>query len=428
VVWKVQKKAAIIGLDGVPIELLQDLIARGVMPNLKEMLGEGGLHRMCSSQPPNSAISWMSMVTGVNPGQHGVYGFTGFVPGTYNVCYHHMSRLKAQPFWEKNPGRRHMILNLPASYSAQPINGVHVSGFVSPCFEKAVHPAGLQETLRSMGYMIDVEAPETRGDYGRFIGELDAALRHRLEAAEMLLRSPWDVFFLVFTGTDRIGHYLWDAYLDKGDVYHQSFHDYFNKVDEALGRLNQLIGQDTPLMMLSDHGMGPSGTSLNLNHLLKESGYLVTAEPSDSYASVRPESRAFAAETNKIYLNASNRFPEGSVSEADRERLTAEIAEFLEEITYRGRRAIRSVYTREALYRGPYSQEGPDLVVIPSRGFSLRTGLGDSRLFQKDMISGAHTDDNAFLYLRGCNEADVPDAVDIKDSLRLFNSVGGLSL
>ncbi len=423
-----QKKAAIIGLDGVPIELLKDLTARGVMPNLKEMLEEGGLHRMRSSQPPNSAVSWMSMVTGVNPGQHGVYGFTDFVPGTYNVCYHHMSRLRAPPFWMRNPARRHLILNLPASYPAQPINGVHISGFVSPCFEKAVHPAGLQETLRKLGYMIDVEAPKTRDDYGCFICELDAALRHRLEAAEMLLRSPWDVFFLVLTGTDRIGHYLWDAYLDKGDIHHQNFQDYFSKVDDALGRLNQLIGQDTPLMMLSDHGMGPSGTSLNLNYLLKESGYLVTAEPSDSYASVRPESRAFAAETNKIYLNTSNRFPGGSVSEEDRERLTAEITEFLEAITYRGRRVIRSVYTREALYRGPHAREGPDLVVIPSRGFSLRTGLGDGRLFQKDVISGAHTDDNAFLYIRGCNEADVPDAIDITDSLSLFNSVGGLSL
>jgi len=54
-------KAAIIGLDGVPIHLLEDLAQRDVMPHMKELIKQGNLMKMRSSLPANSAASWSSM-------------------------------------------------------------------------------------------------------------------------------------------------------------------------------------------------------------------------------------------------------------------------------------------------------------------------------------------------------------------------------
>jgi predicted AlkP superfamily phosphohydrolase/phosphomutase len=48
--------------------------------------------------PPNSAVSWSSIFTVRNPGEHGIYGFTDFLPNSYTVSYHHSMRLKSQPF------------------------------------------------------------------------------------------------------------------------------------------------------------------------------------------------------------------------------------------------------------------------------------------------------------------------------------------
>jgi len=121
-------ESAIIGLDGVPVKLLQTLADNDTMPHMKQLIQEGTLTAMRSSLPPNSAASWNSMITGTNPGTHGVYGFTDFIPGTYTQSFHNSHKLKTQPFWRKTTAKT-LIINLPAAYPAQPMNGAMITGF-----------------------------------------------------------------------------------------------------------------------------------------------------------------------------------------------------------------------------------------------------------------------------------------------------------
>ena len=49
-------------------------------------LAEGGVFTpMESSIPEVSSVAWSSVITGTNPGEHGVYGFTDIAPGTYRT-------------------------------------------------------------------------------------------------------------------------------------------------------------------------------------------------------------------------------------------------------------------------------------------------------------------------------------------------------
>ncbi len=416
-------KAAIIGLDGVPYDLLRTLANNDTMPHTGELIKQGNLKQVKSSLPPNSAVSWSGIMTARNPGEHAIYGFTDFIPGSYTVSYHHSVKLKAQPFWQRNNDKRTIIINLPATYPPQALNGVHVSGFVSPQLEKAVYPSELADELVDSKYMVDVNAPISEKDIDRFLADLSTALERRTEFASKQLEKKWDICFYVVTGTDRIGHYLWDAYQEKKNEYYEQFHRYFNQIDESIHRLTQQMPEDTAIMMLSDHGMNTAGTAYNLNTLLKEEGYLrIDDKPELNYNAVRKGTTAFLAETNKIYLNTVNRFPRGDVKQSERIGIIDQLAGLLKSIRFGGRPVVKAVYSREELYEGPYLSEAPDLVVLPEHDFSFKTNLFTDELVSVDRLQGKHTEDDAFLYLN--NDSDeFREASSVEDALLVLKSI-----
>jgi predicted AlkP superfamily phosphohydrolase/phosphomutase len=416
-------KAAIIGLDGVPHDLLLALANNDTMSHTKELLKQGNIKQVKSSLPPNSAVSWSSIMTARNPGEHAIYGFTEFIPGTYTVSYHHSIKLKAQPFWQRNNDKRTLVINLPATYPPQALNGLHVSGFVSPQLEKAVYPGSLSGELVESGYMVDVNAPTREKEIERFLGDLSTALDRRTEFGVKQMQGKWDICFFVVTGTDRIGHYLWNAYWNKKNQYHEQFQDYFRQIDDSIYRLTQQMPEDTVIMMLSDHGMNAAGTAYNLNTLLKEEGYLrIDDDPDLNYNAVKKGTKAFLAETNKIYLNTEKRFPLGSVNQSDRIDLLDEIIYLLKSVRHGGRQVVKAVYSREELYEGPYLGDAPDLIVLPERDFSFKTYLFSNELVSVDGLQGKHTEDNAFLYLN--NESDeFSEARSVEDALLILRSI-----
>ena len=400
-------KAAIIGLDGVPYDLLMDLAKRDIMPYTGELLKQGKITKARTSLPPNSAVSWSSIFTARNPGEHGIFGFTDFIENTYTVGYHHSMKLKAQPFWQKNHDKRTLIINLPATYPPQALNGVHISGFVSPQLERAIYPKEKSSLLKETGYMVDVTAPYEESETIRFLNELSTALERRVTVGKKLLQEKWDIAFFVITGTDRIGHHLWDAYQNKDNKYHEAFIDYFKQVDNAIQEITGQLPEDTALMMLSDHGMTESGTAYNLNTLLREEGCLMTeGKQRLNYNTIKKPTKAFAAETNKIYLNLEGKFPRGSVKQSERIELEDEVKDLLTSVRIGGRRVVKSVYSREEIFDGPHSSSGPELVVLPEDGFSFKTGLFSEQLTSVDRLQGKHTEDDAFLYLKDADNLD----------------------
>ena len=416
-------KSAIIGIDGVPIKLLQTLADNDTMPHMKQLIKEGTLTQMQSSLPPNSAASWNSMITGTNPGTHGVYGFTDFIPGTYTQSFHNSHKLKAQPFWRKTTGKT-LVINLPAAYPAQPMNGTMITGFVSPSLEKSVYPNTQLSWLKENDYQVDVDASLFKESVSLFLDQLNKALDKRVETLDYLLEQQrYDHLFFVFTGTDRIEHYLWHAYTDKNHTHHQDFLDFYAKIDTVIEHITEKLPEDAPLMMLSDHGMGPIDKAVNINTLLRQEGYLANdTNLRKNYNNIKPETRAFGAEQTKIYLNHKSRFPKGSVKPEHVESLQTELEDMLLGVTLDGEKVVKTVYRKQDVFSGPETGSAPDLVVIPNRGFTFKTGLFKDNLFEDDFLSGTHTEEDAFLYIRGEADTEYPS---ISDALKIFKEFGG---
>ena len=82
---KERARAVVLGLDGVPHSLLENLKKRGRIPYMASIFKNGYFGRMSVCIPEISSVSWSSFMTGAQSGVHGIYGFMDLEPGTYTL-------------------------------------------------------------------------------------------------------------------------------------------------------------------------------------------------------------------------------------------------------------------------------------------------------------------------------------------------------
>lgn len=69
-----RKSVAVLGLDAMPPSFMRRLVELGIMPNTGKILNKGFFSELLAV-PPVTPPSWASIMTGVNPGKHGIMGF-----------------------------------------------------------------------------------------------------------------------------------------------------------------------------------------------------------------------------------------------------------------------------------------------------------------------------------------------------------------
>lgn len=413
-------RKVVVGLDGVPHSMLGKFSQEGVMPNFARISDESFFQKMDSSIPAVSSTSWGTIVTGSNPGEHGVYGFTDIIEGTYTLSFTNFHSFKEPAFWQEN-GDSHVILNVPSTYPAQELNGCHVSGFVSPNMEKAVYPNSLLSKLKEMNYKIDVDSEKGHKSERLLFQELDRTLEARIKAYRYLWNEyDWDTFMLVITGTDRLEHFLWDAYEDPAHDYHGKFLDFFRRIDGVIGEIEGKLDEEDSLIMLSDHGMESVKFNVNLNAYLQEGGYLELGdgENKQKYNRIEEGTRAFALEHGRVYLNRKKRYPKGSVEGDEEESLLPELEDYFLNLEKDGEMVVKEVLSREEIYRGDHVDKAPDLVLIPNSGYNLRGKLSDE-IFEESPFTGMHNRD-AFLTVNNPG-VEVPESPGVEDIVPIMN-------
>ena len=161
---KEKKKVVVLGIDGVPCSLLESFIKKGLMPNMASLARKGTLAPMTASIPEVSSTSWSTFMTGVNPGKHGIYGFTEIQNGSYKWRFPNFNDIKSDTLWDiagKN-GKKSIVLNVPSTYPAKKLHGILTAGFVALDLEKATYPQSAYEYLKGIGYKMDVDTGKAR--------------------------------------------------------------------------------------------------------------------------------------------------------------------------------------------------------------------------------------------------------------------------
>jgi predicted AlkP superfamily phosphohydrolase/phosphomutase len=188
----------------------------------------------------------------------------------------------------------------------------------------------------------------------------------------------------VFDTTDRIQHMFW-RYLDEDhpaarDVPHSQhppvIQDLYERMDRLIGRVMEKLDQDTLLMVISDHGFKSFARCMNLNAWLHQNGYLALkdakTESGDWFEDVDwSRTRAYTMGLNGLYLNLKGREKQGTVEPAEAEALKDELQTKLNGLVdpASGAVGITGVFIADNVYRGPYTENSPDLIVGYGAGY-----------------------------------------------------------
>jgi predicted AlkP superfamily phosphohydrolase/phosphomutase len=193
------------------------------------------------------------------------------------------------------------------------------------------------------------------------------------------------LFFFYFSSLDLNAHMMWrltdpghpayDAAL--AAQYGNSLEEFYEQIDQVLGEVMPKVGNDTTLLVVSDHGFAPYRHSFNLNTWLLNSGYITrkegaTGDANDPFSDVDwSRTRAYGVGLNGLYLNIRGREREGIVDPAQRDALLREIRQKLLEV--RDPKDKSQVITRVDLaseaYQGAYAEAGPDALIGYNRGY-----------------------------------------------------------
>ena len=341
-------RLALIGLDCADPDLLRDLLPQ--LPTLSALVEEGSFGHLRSVDPPITIPAWMSMMTGVDPGKFGVYGFRNRADYSYTgLKITTSAAFRAETVWDVlgRHGLRSILLGIPGTYPPKPVRGILVSGFLAPGTDSAyTYPAALRDEIsRVVGeYILDVRGFRT-DDKPWLIEELRRMTERRFALARhLVMHHDWDFFGMVEIGTDRIHHGLWSHYdkahrkYDPTSPFHDAIPAYYRLIDSEIARLLDAMPADTRVLIVSDHGAQRMEGGIGINEWLIQEGYLTLRDYPDKptrmgeliEAGLVDWSRTVAwgegGYYGRVFLNVAGREPEGIVPPGGYDRVRAELA------------------------------------------------------------------------------------------------------
>jgi len=420
-------RVLIIGLDALTPRLVEKWVADGRLPNIARLLDEGAWGPLNSVPNRNSAPAWSTMVTGLNPGKHGIYWFTEDDPTTYDYRFVNGSFRRGKAFWKvlSENGRRVGIVNVPLTFPAEEVNGVMIAGLDSPGVDHArfTFPTELRDELRRAAdgeYVVHPALPRyiVAGEIDSGLDRLHRSIDARAAAAHHLMSTrEWDAFMVVFTESDVVQHFFWrqmeEPGPNDGDRQRRAIQDTYEHLDRVVGSLVDAVGDDTLVMLVSDHGARyDDGLARALPNWLEQLGLLsyrsearrglrsrLVSTASKAY---RAADRRLPAELKhrlahrlpwvhrrmqvmmsfakldwdntqaytdgqrpEIWINLRGRQPRGIVAPESYDTVRQHIIDQLTGAvcTKTGRPLVRRVMRREEVYSGPFVERSPDLVV-----------------------------------------------------------------
>ena len=309
-----------IGLDAAEPTLVQDLIARGELPELKALVGQGSWRKVQSPATIGSGAVWPTFITGTEPAEHGIYGEWCWHPETMSLSRYHGRNLN--PFWKKlvSTGTSVGLLDLPFAPFLNLEKGFEISEWGSHDSlegETVFSPTSVGNILDQIGqhpYTVDhleIDESVDLEELQRLNNGSVAGVKIRGELAQRLLSEfKPGLAIVVFPEIHHASHYNWHTIAPENSIYDKTSSrgfpnveptliDVYREVDRQIGRLARTVEDDTTIFVFSLHGMRPTlGVVGFLESLMRERDFARLTHWSTQSWKERSRSMLAAAKRN----------------------------------------------------------------------------------------------------------------------------------
>ena len=288
-----KRRVLLVGWDAADWKVIQPLVDAGQMPNLARLLERGVMGNLASLQPMLSPMLWTSIASGKRPYKHGVHGFsevdgeTGQIrpisarsrttKALWNILHQKGKKCHVVGWWPSHPVeplRGGMVSDLYKSATAElgkpwPLahGTVHPPEIAAALAELRVHPAELEGDMLRGFVPRAPEVDQEKDTRLQTLAKLIAEVASMHAAATHLMHSQpdWDFCAVYHDAIDHFCHGFMKYHPPRLEWVPQQDFDVYSQVvrgayvfhDTMLGVMLALAGDDTTVVLVSDHGFHP---------------------------------------------------------------------------------------------------------------------------------------------------------------------------
>lgn len=286
---RIANKILLIGWDAADWQHINPLLDRGMLPGLESLINRGVMGNLATLHPVLSPMLWNSIATGKTADKHGVLGFTQPHPLGKGLQPFSSKNRKAKAIWNicHQNGLKSNVVSWWASHPAEPINGNIVSNLYNGLKRQkdgsiqvtpgTFHPNDRAEELARLKVHPDEITAEDILPFIPKAKQIDQQSDSRLSAACKLLadcasiqsvsthlieNESWDLTAIYFDSIDHFCHAFMYYHPPRMKNIKEEDFEIFKDVingayrfhDMILQRLVHLAGDDTTIILCSDHG------------------------------------------------------------------------------------------------------------------------------------------------------------------------------
>jgi predicted AlkP superfamily phosphohydrolase/phosphomutase len=454
-------KVLILGIDALDSILVEKFKTH--LPNISKFRQDGHQLKVHSTFPPDSDTAWATIMTGLNPAQHGIVRFIDPLEKSYQILNQAIdnSVLHGKTFWELlgHAGFKTYALFPHLCYPIWEMPGVIVARG-SNVVDVQASPKYVLDDYPEPGIMMGVRGFPDRttsamSEYNKKLNSL--ASTDADFALKLLKKNDWGLFFIYWSTIDAIGHFFWN-YCDREDPNYRQGNNFENVIldtymlyDDIVGRFLQAVSDDTIVFILSDHGHGARPYKLvNINEILRMGGYLKIFEknqkpylallehgkrsavkfisryglgrvagqvmrnfPGIVQSFTRPSivdwkhTLAYASDMSgiKSYSYGGILLNKEALVRQGYERVRDEIISLIlkECVLPDGTSLVKSIFRREELYTGPHIDKYPDILLELVYGYGLGWDVNVPLLTiaaSYNLVPGSHRGDTGIFIIQ----------------------------